>query len=99
MTITETTRRDSFDKTKPDIGPKQLSVYTLLQRHPGGLSAWDISARLGWMIHVTRPRITELQHMGLIEAFDKAYHEGTQRHEAVWRTKRALGPLFDRGEA
>lgn len=84
MGITESTRRESYDKTLEHLGPKQKQVYDLIHSSRVGLTGWELSQELGWMVHATRPRLTELRYRGLITSIAKKYHAETDRNEAVW---------------
>jgi predicted transcriptional regulator len=95
MTIPETTRRASYEKTKAGLGARQLEIVNLLESHPHGLSSWEMANFLSRPIYVVRPRITELQSFGMIEATSVRYHVPTDRHEAVWTIKKKIaGELF-----
>lgn len=74
----------SWEQTCLTLGPRQLEVMECLAVNHPGLTAWELAARLGRMIHALRPRITELRKKGLVIENGERWHEQTQRHEAVW---------------
>lgn len=56
-----------------------------------GMTAWDLSWRLGRAVYVIRPRLTELKSLGLVHARGLRWHEETQRNEAIFFS----GPAAD----
>ena len=85
MSLPETTRRESWDKTRENLGPRQREVLERIRSaHDHGLTAWELSIHLGRMVHAVRPRLTELRDRGLIRAIRKKYHPETDRTESVW---------------
>ena len=85
--ITQTTRRASYDKIKQSLGKRQIEVWQILKNYNKPMSAWEISSTLGRDVYVVRPRITELAHMGVIEACGTVFCNHTGRSEAVWKLK------------
>lgn len=61
-----------------------MEVLSLLQKHPEGLSAWQIASMIRRFVHAVRPRITELKQLGVVREIAERYEENTKRHEAVW---------------
>lgn len=92
MGITDSTRRESYDKTLENLGPKQKLVFDKIRESRNGLTGWELSQALDWMVHATRPRLTELRDRGLIATFTKRYHAETDRNEAVWVTIEPQAP-------
>jgi predicted ArsR family transcriptional regulator len=50
------------------------------------MTARQIANEMGFSdLNAVKPRLTELQSMGRIEAIDKGYDELTGRNVAIWR--------------
>lgn len=84
MNLTHALRNESFEQIKPNLGPRHQEVLDALRKHPGGVTAWELSKITNRMIHTVRPRLTELRDVGKAKVVGKRYHEETQRSEAVW---------------
>lgn len=76
-------RDESFEKTKCDIGSRQKEVLELLKKH-SPYTAWQISDILGRHVYQVRPRLTELEKIGLIRSGGTLFQERTQRKETLY---------------
>lgn len=83
---------ESLHQTLAELGPRQYEVIDeLIKAEPHGMSAWELSEKIGRMIHALRPRITELKGMGHIYQSGERFCRMTNRHEAVWRVMQPSG--------
>lgn len=84
MSITKQTRRESYDKIKPE---RKLRHQVILDAWEGPMTAREICRKLGYGsdLNMVRPRITELVQSGhLVESGEK-YDIATDRNVAAWR--------------
>lgn len=96
MAQTQITRRESYEATLEGLGLRQKAVYAVVEANTtmGGATAWEIAEFLRLEVYVVRPRLTELQSLGVIESRGTRYHAGTDRKEAVWFLQKEQ-PKFD----
>lgn len=67
-----------------ELGDRQFLVYEHIKKNPY-LTAKEISCNLGFNdANAVKPRITELQKLNLIEAYDKRVCRVTKRKDYVW---------------
>jgi predicted transcriptional regulator len=92
MSITQETRRESYDKTLVMLGPQLRKVFGAVVEH-GPVSAWQLSAILKREVYQLRPRLTDLAAMGLIKATGTRHEDYTDRNEAVWNIVDGQLPL------
>ena len=79
--VTQTTRKESWLQ-RPTPRATQI-LYTLGNRT---MTARQIATEMGFSdLNAVKPRLTELQSMGRIEAINKGYDELTGRNVAIWR--------------
>lgn len=79
--ITNITRKESFLQ-RPTPRAVQI-LYTLGNRT---MTARQLATEMGFSdLNSVKPRLTELQQAGRIEAIDKGYDELTGRNVAIWR--------------
>lgn len=76
-------RNESYELTKPEIGSRQKEVLDLLKTH-SPYTAWQISDILGRPVYQVRPRLTELERLGLIRSGGTLFQERTQRKESLY---------------
>lgn len=94
--ITSQTRRESWENVSTELSKRQREVITLLESY-GESTAWELAEYSGRMIHALRPRLTELQARGVIEAVGKKMYPKTGKSEAIWRLKTTpiLGVFYE----
>lgn len=81
--ITNITRKESW-LTRPTPRQSQI-MYTLGNRT---MTARQIAHEMGFTdLNSVKPRLTELQQAGRIEAIDKGYDELTGKNVAIWRKR------------
>ena len=79
------TQMESWEKTKENIGERQRKVLDIFLGEAGrDFTPWELSIKLGWMIHVVRPRLTELHRLGILEIRGRRYHQATDRNERAY---------------
>ena len=76
-------RNESYLQIKSEVGSRQKEVLSLLKNH-SPYTAWQISDVLGRPVYQVRPRLTELEKMGLIRAGGTLFQERTQRKETLY---------------
>ena len=89
----------SQDAAKAMTGAaKTLRARAMLciERTPGGLTADEVAAELGASPFAVRPRVTELNRLGLIERAEDRRRNVSGMTATVWRRARPLG--FERKE-
>ena len=80
------TRRESWDKILTDLGEKQAAVVRVfMDSYPKDFTPWEIADLKGWLVHAVRPRMTELEKLGVLEICGVRYYEPTDRNEHVYR--------------
>ena len=91
--ITEETRRKSFNELFPDISKRQKKIIKILRIY-GECTASDIAGimYLDGLVpfparNFAQPRLTELCNLGFVEAFKKKRDFVTGRTVAVYRLK------------
>jgi predicted transcriptional regulator len=84
--VTNSTRRESFNRIQEHLGPRHKEVMDLLETS-GPLTAWEVAEKTGRMIHTVRPRLCELAGKGLVETVGEKLWKPTDRNEAVWAVK------------
>lgn len=77
----------SWHKTLSELEPRQREVVAYLQIHKRA-SAWEMAANLKRFVHAVRPRLTELEKLGVIRAAGARYEPTTDRKETVWELAR-----------
>ncbi len=82
--MTLTLRNESFVAIQPKLAQRQAQVLEVVKNSKIGATAWEISGMTGLMIHVVRPRLTELCDLGIIKESGSRWYEKTQRNETVW---------------
>ena len=84
MSITEETRRESFEKT--DRATRRSIILAALGDEE--LTAREILKRIGFNdMNFVRPRLTELMQSGRVEAAGKKWDKITERNVTVFRRK------------
>ena len=83
------TRRESWDKILTDLGEKQAAVVRVfMDSYPKDFTPWEIADLKGWLVHAVRPRMTELEKLGVLEICGVRYYEPTDRgYEATIRAR------------
>ena len=78
---------------------KTLRTRALLciSRTPGGMTADEVAAELGASPFAVRPRVTELNRLGLIERAEGRRRNASGMTATIWRPAKPLG--FEREEA
>lgn len=81
--ITMETRRESHQKTEK---PKRYDEILTVLTDEKELTAREIAYALGYNdLNAVKPRLTELNRKGVIDAVGKKYDPHTQRNVAVYR--------------
>lgn len=88
--VTQETRRASYEQVIGELGTRQSEVLHAVQSHPG-ITAWEIAAQIKRYVHAVRPRLTELRAKGLVEAQGTKWHQETLRTEAMWFMRDSTG--------
>ena len=95
MTITDETRRESYEAIKPDAAARRRVILEILTER-GEMTAREIAAELHRRgitptdeRNYSAPRLTELKAAGQIEATGKKICDRTGRSVAVWAPKKA----------
>jgi predicted transcriptional regulator len=91
---TRETRRESFEKVKPEIPNRRALILQILEKGPK--TAHEIvEALLNRKVipyydrNFVSPRLTELKEMGEVEVVGKKYEGRTDRKVALWKLKEA----------
>ena len=91
--VTEETRRESYEAAKRDAAARRRVVYEILKER-GGITAREVAAELHRRgitatdeRNFAAPRLTELKEAGKIEATGKKICEYTGRSVAIWAVK------------
>lgn len=95
MTITNETKRNSYESIQPILGPRQLEVYTVLRSYGAvGATAGELAtlmAGFGYFPKPERnfvhPRLNELVELGRVEIVGKRRCNVSGRTCAVYRVK------------
>lgn len=94
MSITESTRKASYKKTKRTLNVRQAQVIKVLSIN-GTMTAQEVATALhrqGLVSSADRnhaaPRLTELCRMGLVVADGKKFCPKTNRNVSLWRLNR-----------
>jgi hypothetical protein len=93
-TVTEETRRESYQKSLPDIGAKQQVVYDVLKMN-NNITARRLATIMYHMslipskddLNAVRPRLTELCQAGLVEVIRKEYDYTSKRMVSVFKIR------------
>lgn len=88
MSAVDQSRRMSWYSVKRELAPRQAEVIHALEQH-GPRSAWELSRILKQQVYVVRPRLTELERMGLIREVGTRYEN--HYAETVWRIAEQSG--------
>jgi len=73
-------------KTSSWIKTRKKIIINLLKKHPDGLTAQEIKAKLGFTDpNMVRPRLTELSRDGFVFSYDTRPCSKTGRVCLVWR--------------
>lgn len=78
-------RNEGWMKTLEELDPREREIIALLERHPRGLTSWEVAACTGHLVHAVLPRFTNLESLGVVEAVGKRFYAPTKRNETVWR--------------
>lgn len=93
------TRRQSWDKILETLGEKQKAVMQVfMDNHPKDFTPWEIADLKGWLVHAVRPRMTELENLGVLEICGVRYYEPTDRNEHVYRMREKRQDFDDSGQ-
>lgn len=82
MSITQSTRRESFEKAQETAPRWRDEVYSCLRTF-GPLTAFEVAEKVGKPVYQVRPRLTELRKVGLIAAVNRKVGP-MGRSEAIW---------------
>lgn len=88
MRITHLNRSESYEGTRKTIGPRHLKILEVLDNQ--SLTPWEISDITGWPVYQIRPRLTELDTLGVIEVTGKKFQEKTNRNESLYSKSKNL---------
>ena len=77
------TRNESYEQTKHEIKSRQEEILDLLKDH-SPYTAWEISDILIRPVYQVRPRLTELEKLGLIRSGGTLFQKRTQRKESLY---------------
>jgi len=88
MSITDTTRRQSYAEIKHTIGPRQLMVLESLEYSTQGLTVSELSDLLRLPVHSISGRLTELSDLGAIRSTGVRFNTETDRNQTVWVSMR-----------
>lgn len=90
MTITQETKKESWDRIKPNKSTRQDIVLAILIKwttfpEPVAMTAEDIAYRMGREIYTIRPRLTELLQAGKIRSVSKKMSLKTGKKIALYQ--------------
>lgn len=90
MSITNETRRESYDRVLPSLTARQKIVLAILQGY-GDMTAQEVADTLCFFLvtptnerNFAAPRLTELADKGLVMVVGKKKCKKTGRSVAVW---------------
>ncbi len=84
MSITQETRRESYDAVLPFVGSVQARVYAAVKAHPLGLTAEQVQAAVGCSLNCARSRLTEIYNAGGLIVVGKRQNFADTRNIAVY---------------
>ena len=98
--MTTDTRKQSWDKVVADLGERQKAVLQVFLDKPGSTyTPWEIADLRGWLVHAVRPRLNELEKLGVLEICGVKFYEPTNRNEHAYRVKSEYAGYDEAGQA
>ena len=85
MTIPEETRRQSYDAVQKDLGRRHAQVLDVLRKSQYAISAPAVAEAIGIRDYQCRPRLTELEKLGLIKVVGTEYYHPTKRYISLYQ--------------
>lgn|SRR3990167_8079739 len=98
--MTTDTRNQSWDKILAELNDRQKAVLKVfLDKSNVNYTAWEIADMRGWLVHGVRPRLNELERLGVLEICGVRFYEPTGRNEHIYRVRSEYAGFDDDGQA